>query len=201
MVKDSLFIKLVINKEFIGNFKISPYLSFGWNIFIKSWKVRRNTCMKTTDYFIKNCFLFAYVFFIWISSWTSKTILFINHLPNGRTIIVCKRLNIYIKVKILPFIILLVFYMPYPSYWLIFCLSFFLPYIKLFNRLCFHFISFDPVCRNIFFIASTDSATFWFTNFISRVELTLSVEICSKSSEVFSFNKRMKKIMSFTINL
>ena len=158
----------------------------------------RNTRMKSTNNFVKNMLLFTYIFIIFSKFTCLKTVFFINHLPNCWSIVVGKWLDIFIKVKILSFVILLIFYVPNPSKFVIdlcFVVNFFslfFPDIYLASELFFYFISlFKPLNWNISLITSTDCTTFWLTNSISSIQLTLSVEIHSNHSKIFSFYQRM----------
>lgn len=125
---------------------------------MKSCQMGRNACMKTTYYFIKNHLLFAYIL-IFIG--TCKTILFIYHLPNSRTVIMSKRLNVFIKIKVLSLIVLFILYVPNPIHALV--LSLFVPHVK-FPSLVLNLICFNPILRNIFLVTSTNIASIIFAD-------------------------------------
>lgn len=142
----------------------------------------RNTCMKTTYYFIKNHLLFTYIL-IFIR--TCKTILLIYHLPNSWTVIMSERLNVFIKIKVLSLIVLLILYVPYPIHALI--LSLFIPYVKI-PRLMLNLICFNPILRNIFLVTSTNIASIIFAYPILYIQRTLTIKVKSHKSKILCFN-------------
>ena len=153
-------------KFFSGS--ISPFNEGRCYIFMKSWKMRRNGCMESRDDLIHNLFFKTHSLIV-----SSKTILLIYKFPDIWSIVAWKRFYIGIHIKILPFVILLIFYMPHPVSWFI---SFLTPHIKI--RLCaLYFVRFHPHLRDIFFIASAHWTTFRLTQLIHDWQWTFWVQV------------------------
>lgn len=185
MIEDSLPVHLMVYEKFVRLLEISPQLSFSWDVFVKSGKVRWHTGVKPTDNFVEYCLFLANILLIWVSPWTSKAVFFIGHLPNRGTIIVRERFDICVKIKVLAFVVFFILYMPDPTHRLIIFVSLSFPGILIHSRWVLNLISLDPIRGNVFLVTSTNSATLWFTNFVSCVKLAFSVEVGSECSEVF----------------
>jgi hypothetical protein len=74
----------------------------------------RNTRVQPADHLVEHFLFFTHVVVVVTAT---KTVFFVNHIPNSRAVIVRERLNILIEVEIFTLIILLVFYMPLPVYY------------------------------------------------------------------------------------
>lgn len=142
----------------------------------------RDWCMKPGYYLVEHLLLQTHLFKV-ISSF--EAILFVNKRPNIRSVVSWVRLNVCIYIKIFSFVIFFILHMPYPlsrSF-----LSFFWPYIFIF--VCtLNFISFNPILRYIFLVASANRTTLRLTEFVHIWQRTFRVKVNSEQSEIFSFD-------------
>jgi hypothetical protein len=122
-------------------------------------------------------------------------------LPDRRAIIISKRLDIGLKIKILTLIILFVFNVPDPADGLVLLLSLNFPYVDACDCLLLNFVSLDPIGRDVLLVTSTNRTAFGFAYFFSCVQVAFSVEVGSEGSEVFGFDERVESVMGFTIDL
>jgi len=135
----------VIKEKFVI-LLICPHGHFCY-IFVKSWQMRGNRCMKAWDYFIQNLLLQTHIFEL-VSPF--EAVLLINQWPYVRSVVSWKRLYIGVHVKILTFVVFLIFNVPHP--FAVVLLSLFRPHVFVFVG-ADNFIRFDPVLWDILFIA------------------------------------------------
>ena len=79
--------------------------------------------------------------------------------------------------------------MPYPAHGLVFLISLLFPSVNILVSLFFDFIGFNPVSGNVLFITSTNRAALGLAYLLSDIELTLSIEVGSEGSKVFSLDE------------
>ena len=94
MIEHSSPVLFVVYIELFWAFQICPHLSLSTGILVKPSKMGRYACVQSADDFVKYGFFFANV---WIATASSiKAVIFVNHIPNCRAIIVRKRLDVSI---------------------------------------------------------------------------------------------------------
>lgn len=134
------------------------------------------TCMQTGYDFIENFLLFTLVLLRVFRLFFRKAILFIDHSPNCRAVVIREGFNVFIKIKVLSFGVFIILHMPGPSHLITRCLL-----LVLFSRpsnflwRLLDLICFYPFCWDVFLVASTHCAAIRSTNFIPYIQLTLLV--------------------------
>ncbi len=149
--------------------------------------------MKAWDYLVEHDFLLAYVLAIITvsaSPGTGETVLLIDHLPYRWTIIVGERLNIDIKVKVLPLVVFLILHMPNPTHLLTTLLTcpFFLQLIiETDINLMLHLVGRDPVSGNVLLVTSAYCTAFGLADLGSGIQLAFTVQVGPECPEILCF--------------
>lgn len=130
------------------------------NIFIEHAQMRRNWCMKSRNYFVKNLFLTAHLVKM-IGSF--EAVLLVDKRPDIGAIVSRERFDILVHIEVFTLIILLIFNMPDPLAMIV--ISLLGPNI-LVLRLTENFISGAPALGNISLITTANSAALRFANLV-----------------------------------
>ena len=123
--------------------------------------------MKSTNNFVEYLLLLAHLILL-IRLALGKAILLIDHIPNGRSIIIGEGLDIIIEIKILSLIIFFILDMPNPVD-ILASSSLFFPNIHTPTLFFLNFICTNPIHWNIFLIATTDCTTLGTANTVANV--------------------------------
>lgn len=182
----------MVDEELVWAAKVRPDL-LGGGVFVKPGQMAWDACMQTAYNFVEHGFFFTHVF-VRVSSWTWETVFFVDHLPDGWTIVVGEGFDVCVEIEIFALVIFLILDVPNPgqvsgvSFLL---LSFLFPDVDTPLDLLLDFIRFlfDPVCGDVLIIASTNGTAFWLAYFVSGPEVAFAVEIGSECTEVFGFYK------------
>ena len=150
-------------------------------MFIESTQVSGNASMQSANDIIKYFLLSAHHLIRIL-----KAIILIDKFPYIRPIVIRKRFDVSMNVKVLSFIISLILHMPYPPIFTI--ASLILPQIQI-MKVRFYFLRVPPKLRNVLVIASANCTTLTFTDFVHCTQLAFLVNIKSDDFEVFSLNQ------------
>jgi hypothetical protein len=127
-----------------------------------------------------------------------ETILLVNERPDVRSIIIGKRLDVYLDIKILPLIVLLVLDMPHPPVLLLVALD--LPQIHLLvfpNDL----VGLAPKTWNVLGVTSADRAALGLTYFILNHKRTLFIKIEANEAKIFGLDQSGKYMVRSSIHI